>query len=91
MHRDLKPENILVEKDKDYSHIKLIDFGSSQKFDDGQFYSDLKGSPYYVSPETIRKKHNYKCDIWSIGVISFILLSGNLPFEGDNDELFKKI
>ena len=91
MHRDIKPDNILIEKNQDYSHIKLIDFGSSKQFKDGEYYSEVKGTPYYMSPETLRRKHNYKCDIWSIGVITFILLSGKVPFKGENEELFDNI
>jgi calcium-dependent protein kinase len=50
------------------------------------------GSKYYIAPEVIREKYNYKCDIWSIGVISFILFTGTFPFDGESDdEIFIKI
>lgn len=50
------------------------------------------GTPYYIPPEVLKGKYNYKCDIWSSGVLLFILLSGSMPFEGKNvNEIYKKI
>ncbi len=87
MHRDLKPENILLESDLDLSNMKIIGFGSAAPFNkDGESrISEVLGSPFYVAPEVINRKYNEKCDIWSIGVITFMLISGKAPFHGDDD------
>ena len=88
MHRDLKPENILIykhNKEKDYYDVKICDFGTSQIFKRGEWQSQPCGSVYYVAPEVINKKYNSKCDLWSVGVIMFMLLSNKAPFGGKND------
>ena len=88
MHRDLKPENILIykhNKKKDYFDVKICDFGTSQIFKKGEWQSQPCGSVYYVAPEVINKKYNSKCDLWSCGVIMFMLLSNKAPFGGKND------
>ncbi|EOY17784.1 Calcium-dependent protein kinase family protein [Theobroma cacao] len=80
MHRDLKPENfMLVNKDDDFS-LKAIDFGYSIFFEPGQVFTDRVGSPYYVAPEVINKHYGPEADVWSAGVILYILLSGVPPF-----------
>ena len=89
IHRDLKPENILiVDRDKttNYPRVKICDFGTSKMFEKGAVQRKLVGSSYYIAPEVL--KHNYyeKCDIWSCGVILYILLSGRPPFGGENDK-----
>ncbi|XP_022743898.1 calcium-dependent protein kinase 5-like [Durio zibethinus] len=80
VHRDLKPENfMLVNKDDDFS-LKAIDFGCSIFFESGQVFTDRVGSPYYVAPEVINKHYGPEADVWSAGVILYILLSGVPPF-----------
>lgn len=93
MHRDLKPENILLESNSDYSQIKIIDFGASKKFTDEEpVHTEFVGTVNFVSPELIDRAHNYKTDVWSCGVIAYVLLAGQLPFwEESDEELFKKI
>lgn len=88
IHRDLKPENILIEgRDKNgYLIIKVIDFGTATIFDKNKKQSKLMGSTYYMAPEVITKNYSEKCDLWSVGVILYILLSGTLPFCGKNDQ-----
>lgn len=86
VHRDLKPENLLLDKDENNPKIKIIDFGTSQVFDADQPMTQKFGTPYYIAPEVLKKKYNEKCDIWSLGVILYILLCGYPPFNGANDK-----
>jgi calcium-dependent protein kinase len=81
VHRDLKPENILVEG----NIIKIIDFGTSRKFEANKMMSNSHGTPYYIAPEVLEHEYNEKCDIWSCGVILYILLCGLPPFNGRSD------
>jgi len=91
VHRDLKPENLLLDEDK---NIKIVDFGLSNIYKDGQLLKTACGSPCYASPEMIAG-HWYvpsRCDIWSCGVILFALVCGYLPFEdGNTAALYRKI
>ena len=90
IHRDLKPENILVptgSSKMDYTLLKIIDFGASiLKKDDGKI-SFRFGTPYYIAPEVLQESYNEKCDVWSIGVIAYLLLTGQAPFEGEDDNI----
>ena len=91
VHRDLKPENILLSKGK---ILKIIDFGLSNYTLENQYLNTPCGSPSYASPEMIKgKKYNgFLSDIWSCGIILYVMLCGYLPFEGfSNNDLFKKI
>ena len=93
-HRDLKPENLLYFKkgDEKDNPIKIIDFGLSQKIDIKKILSSKVGTAYYVSPEILSGKYNEKCDIWSAGVILYVLLSGDPPFNGPSDRvIYSKI
>ncbi|KAG2680999.1 hypothetical protein I3760_11G124400 [Carya illinoinensis] len=86
MHRDLKPENFLfLNKDED-SPLKAIDFGLSVFFKPGDVFRDFVGSAYYVAPEVLRRTYGAEADIWSAGVILYILLSGVPPFWGENEQ-----
>ncbi|EAR82389.1 calmodulin-domain kinase (macronuclear) [Tetrahymena thermophila SB210] len=84
-HRDLKPENFLFLTKHDDSPIKVIDFGLSKNFDNKQAMKTKAGTPYYISPEVLEGNYDESCDIWSAGVILYILLSGVPPFFGDDD------
>ena len=90
IHRDLKPENILLTKKEFNSiydfQIKVIDFGTSAKFIKGNNFHKIIGTPFYVAPEVLINNYNEKCDLWSLGVIMYILLFGVPPFYGNNDE-----
>ncbi|CAA0818770.1 Calcium-dependent protein kinase 2 [Striga hermonthica] len=92
MHRDLKPENFLfVDEDED-SDVKLIDFGLSVFFKPGIKFSEVVGSPHYIAPEVLCDHYGPEADIWSAGVIVYILLCGVLPFWGESDqEIFRKV
>ena len=92
MHRDLKPENILITK-KDESglfRVKLCDFGTSHFFKDGEKEKNITGSSYYIAPEVLNKKYNFKCDLWSLGVIMYVLLTKKIPFFGKDDKEVRK-
>ena len=91
VHRDLKPENILLSSKADDAIIKVADFGFSKQLEDAA--ASTLGTPAYVAPEILEKKP-YDCavDMWSFGVIAYVLLCGYLPFADDNpNELFRKI
>ena len=87
IHRDLKPENILIESKErnDYLRVKVIDFGTAQLYEKGKVQRKVIGSAYYIAPEVLMKNYNEKCDLWSCGVIMYILLSGRPPFGGNSD------
>ena len=88
IHRDLKPENILlVDKDKEgFITVKVCDFGTSKIFETGSVEQIVIGSSYYIAPEVLKKNYNEKCDVWSCGVIMYILLSQRPPFGGKDDK-----
>eukprot|EP00521_Asterionellopsis_glacialis_P007320 CAMPEP_0195282166 /NCGR_PEP_ID=MMETSP0707-20130614/1163_1 /TAXON_ID=33640 /ORGANISM="Asterionellopsis glacialis, Strain CCMP134" /LENGTH=627 /DNA_ID=CAMNT_0040341119 /DNA_START=96 /DNA_END=1979 /DNA_ORIENTATION=- len=89
-HRDLKLENWVLESGKDvWSPLKLIDFGLSTHYTPGHRLSRVVGSSYYVAPEVLKKSYTEKCDLWSLGVIVYMLLSGAPPFYGKNDDAIK--
>lgn len=89
-HRDLKLENWVLESGKDvWSPLKLIDFGLSTHYTPGHRLSRVVGSSYYVAPEVLKKSYTEACDLWSLGVIVYMLLSGAPPFYGRNDEAIK--
>ena len=91
-HRDLKPENILFESLKPDAEIKLIDFGLSRKYSKDEKMHTILGTPYYVAPEVLKGEYDEKCDIWSIGAMTYLMLCGDPPFTGgSNHEIFKKI
>ena len=86
VHCDLKMENFLFQSDSINSTLKLIDFGLSQYISPENPYLTIPtGTPYYAAPEVLAGKYDYKCDVWSIGVIVFKLLCGSLPFYGRTD------
>lgn len=92
IHRDLKPENILLEEKGDIMNIKLIDFGTAIRVEPGRSVKGAIGTAYYIAPEVLAGSYNNKCDLWSCGVIIFILLAGYPPFDGQDDqEILEKV
>lgn len=91
-HRDLKPENILIDP-KAKGSIKVIDFGTSHVFNSGNHeMHQMYGTAYYIAPEVLSGTYTEKCDLWSIGVILYVMLSGKPPFNGRNDrEILAKV
>ncbi|KAJ0049672.1 hypothetical protein Pint_16035 [Pistacia integerrima] len=82
VHRDLKPENILLATTSSSSPIKLADFGLATYTKSGQNLHGTVGSPFYIAPEVLAGGYNEAADVWSAGVIMYILLSGMPPFWG---------
>ena len=92
VHRDIKPENILLEENEDYVNLKIIDFGTATRFSLNEKLIEIVGSAFYLSPEVVNNSYGPECDLWSCGVILYIMLSGYPPFDGkDNIEIFNKI
>ena len=92
VHRDLKPENLLLESKSSGSTLKVIDFGAAAIYNGKNPLKAMFGTCYYMAPEVLNREYNEKCDIWSCGVILFIMLSGKPPFNGKNDsEILAKI
>ena len=91
-HRDIKPENILFEHENNEGEIKLIDFGLSRKYNEQEKMQTVLGTPYYVAPEVLQGSYDEKCDIWSVGAFMYIMLTGEPPFNGKNNNIiFKRI
>lgn len=89
VHRDIKPENLLLDSPPtipEMIRIKLIDFGTSTLFASGGRLSQRLGTAYYIAPEVLGMNYDEKCDIWSCGVILYVLLCGFPPFAGNTDE-----
>ena len=92
VHRDIKPENILFVDKGPESDLKIIDLGLSKKFDDTRELRSKVGTPYYVSPEVLRGVYGTECDIWALGVMLYIMLCGNPPFDGNTEkQVYHKI
>ncbi|CAK0800537.1 unnamed protein product [Prorocentrum cordatum] len=85
VHRDLKPENIVFDR-KDSSVLKLIDFGFSRIWEPGVNMEAEFGSPGYMAPEVLTGSYTSQCDLWSLGVIVFVMLCGYAPFPGSRAE-----
>jgi len=90
VHRDLKLENFLYDH-QGGSHLKMIDFGFSKYTSDNARMKTSCGTLAYVAPEVLKRSYTSACDLWSVGVIVYILLSGHMPFHGDSEEKMKSI
>ncbi|KAJ8446841.1 hypothetical protein Cgig2_016151 [Carnegiea gigantea] len=85
IHRDLKPENFLLLNKDENSPIKATDFGLSVFYKPGETFKDIVGSAYYIAPEVLKRKYGPEADIWSIGVMLYIFLSGVPPFWAETE------
>mmetsp|Transcript_25971 Transcript_25971/g.34081 ORF Transcript_25971/g.34081 Transcript_25971/m.34081 type:complete len:577 (+) Transcript_25971:125-1855(+) len=93
VHRDLKPENILLKNGDDtVIHVQVIDFGLSTYIPENGFLTELVGTPLYVAPEVLNRKYTQACDIWSVGVVMYSLISGHVPFGGKSrNDIYKAV
>jgi len=96
VHRDLKPENLVYRcQNGDASTLTIIDFGDAKLVHDNETYEEFVGTAFYLPPEIVRKRKGHemkKSDVWSIGVICYVLVTGRPPFWGNsNREILKKI
>ncbi|KAE8705016.1 Calcium-dependent protein kinase 16 [Hibiscus syriacus] len=92
VHRDMKPENFLFKSTSEDSPLKATDFGLSDFIKPGKRFQDIVGSAYYVAPEVLKRKSGPESDVWSIGVITYILLCGKRPFwDKTKDGIFREV
>ena len=85
VHRDIKPENILMTDESEESDIKLVDFGLSKIIGPNELCNEPFGTLSYVGPEVLlQKPYGKSVDIWSIGILAYLFLSGTLPFDDDD-------
>ncbi|CAL9146795.1 unnamed protein product [Musa hybrid cultivar] len=92
VHRDMKPENFLFKSTKEDSPLKATDFGLSDFIRPGKKFQDIVGSAYYVAPEVLKRTSGPESDVWSIGVITYILLCGKRPFWNRTENgIFKEV
>jgi len=86
IHRDLKLENFIFETKAHESQLKLIDFGLSKKFNEREEQRRV-GTCYYMAPEVLdRQEYTFGCDVWGLGVLLYMMLTGVPPFEGEDDK-----
>jgi len=95
INRDLRLENILVEsiekkiiegKEVPFYNIRISDFKSARSYKNAKKLNKKVGNPYYIAPEVLKRKYNEKCDVWSCGIIMYILLTGKPPYTGITDK-----
>ncbi|KAK7287517.1 hypothetical protein RIF29_00798 [Crotalaria pallida] len=85
IHRDLKPENFLLLSKDENSPLKATDFGLSVFYKQGEMFKDIVGSAYYIAPEVLKRRYGPEVDIWSVGVMLYILLCGVPPFWAESE------
>ncbi|RXG54504.1 Serine/threonine-protein kinase D3 [Armadillidium vulgare] len=86
VHCDLKPENVLLSESTDFPQVKLCDFGFARIIGEKSFRRSVVGTPAYLAPEVLKNKgYNRSLDMWSVGVITYVSLSGTFPFNDDED------
>ena len=95
INRDIRPENILIEsiemkiinnQEYPFFTIKISDLKSARSFSKNKKLNKKVGNPYYIAPEVLKRKYDEKIDVWSCGIIMYILLSGKPPFKGNTEK-----
>ncbi|KAM0917813.1 hypothetical protein ACQ4PT_009245 [Festuca glaucescens] len=86
MHRDLRPENFLLASSAEDAPLKAVHFGLSVFIEQGKVYEEIVGSAYYVAPEVLHRNYGREIDVWSAGVILYILLCGSPPFWAETEK-----
>lgn len=82
IHRDIKPENVMFDKKGNGGTVKFIDFGLACQFKPGQ--KELAGTPYFIAPEVLSGNYDFECDVWSMGVVVYMMMTGEMPFDGNS-------
>ena len=91
VHRDIKPENILLDR-KGSINVKLVGFHCAHEFKKNQRFERMVGTSYYVAPEVLLHDYDQQCDMWSLGVVIYVMLTGRPPFNGiDDKQIVRKI
>ncbi|CDJ48035.1 ULK kinase, putative [Eimeria brunetti] len=91
IHRDIKAENFMFKSERDYYPLFMIDFGLATKYKKGEIQTSICGSPRYIAPEVLRRAYTEKCDMWSLGVVVYLMLFGVHPFGGWKGATFEQI
>ena len=81
IHRDIKPDNIMFGENNE---IKFIDFGFAVHYSGKKQEMEIAGTPYFIAPEVLTGRYGKECDLWSLGVCIFLLLTGEHPFDGNS-------
>ncbi|CAE7660206.1 CPK2, partial [Symbiodinium pilosum] len=84
MHRDIKAENVLLTEWSTTAVVKIIDFGIAARFQRGEMFDKISGSPQYMAPELVGQRYDYRVDMWAFGVLVYFALYGRYPFDGNN-------
>ena len=85
IHRDIKPENVCID---DEGNCKIIDFGISKSFTIGKKFKSSIGTPFYMAPEVANnQKYNQLTDVWGLGIIMFMIITGKSPYNGQKNNL----
>lgn len=84
MHRDIKAENVLLTEWSATAVVKIIDFGIAAKFQRGEMFDKISGSPQYMAPELVGQRYDYRVDMWAFGILMYFTLYGRYPFDGNN-------
>ena len=86
VHRDLKLENFILTDKSPAAEIKMIDFGLSRAYLGSSSMSNVVGTAYYIAPEVLQQSYTQASDLWSLGVIAYMMLTGIVPFGGKTDK-----
>ena len=90
VHRDIKPENLIFfEQGNIDKGLQLVDFGLTTTLEPGKHLKEKYGTAYYIAPDVLNSFYDFKCDLWSTGVILYLMLAGKPPFNGANETIIQ--